>query len=190
MPHVAQAQQQNPNIFQTGKKNSLFGGKVLWSSAGPDPRLFLCVIIIYSQCIDNAPTQTVQGISHSACVDAAVPQIVQTTGPITHCQEGRGGKPITMQRRAYLKRCRWGQDTWFSGWICWFWQLRRIREPGTSKFKPQPPSTASVSGYFYKATGSFRMQLTEVDKVRSFIWTVSLCTGHLNPVFFSSPDLV
>lgn len=65
--------------------------KVLWSSVGP-------VIIIYSQHIDNAPTQTLQGISHTACADAAVPQIVQTTGqsPEPHNSlSGEKGKKAT-----------------------------------------------------------------------------------------------
>lgn len=51
--------------------------KVAWSSFGL--YVFL-VIIIYSLHIDNAPTQTVQGISHFVCGDVAGPQIVQTTG--------------------------------------------------------------------------------------------------------------
>lgn len=75
------AQQQNPNSFQTRKKNSLFGWKSYGQAYGPFLNLFFFfIIIIYSQYIDNAPTQTLQGISHCACTDAAVPQIVQTTG--------------------------------------------------------------------------------------------------------------
>lgn len=57
---------------------------------------FFLVIIIYSQHVDKAPTQTLQGIIHRLRGNVAAPQIVQTTGqnpePIT--QSGRGGKNL------------------------------------------------------------------------------------------------
>lgn len=65
--------------------------KVLWSSIG----LFIfLVIIIYSLHIDNAPTQTLQGIIHSVRGDVAVPQIVQTTSqsPEPHNSMSKGRK--------------------------------------------------------------------------------------------------
>lgn len=51
--------------------------KVFWSSIGP---FIFLVIIIYSRHIDNAPTQTLQGIIHFVSGDVSAPQIVQTTG--------------------------------------------------------------------------------------------------------------
>lgn len=66
-----------PQYFQTRKKNTLFGRSVFWSSVGA---FIFLVIIIYSRHIDNAPTQTLQGIIHFVRSDVAVPQIVQTTG--------------------------------------------------------------------------------------------------------------
>ena len=67
--------------------------KVLWSSAGP--YIFL-VIIIYSRHVDNAPTQTLQGIIHFVRGDVAVPQIVQTTGqsPEPHNSMSKGRKKL------------------------------------------------------------------------------------------------
>lgn len=63
--------------------------KVFWSSVGP---FIFLVIIIYSQHIDNAPTQTLQGIIHFVRGDVAVPQIVQTTGqsPEPHNSTSKG----------------------------------------------------------------------------------------------------
>lgn len=65
--------------------------KVLWSSVRP---FIFLVIIIYSQHVDNAPTQTLQGIIHSVRGDAAAPQIVQTTGqsPEPHNSMSKGRK--------------------------------------------------------------------------------------------------
>lgn len=75
------------------KEKQTFWIKVLWSNLGPC--VFL-VIIIYSRDIDNAPTQTLQGIIHFVCGDVAVPQIVQTTGqspePHNSMSKGRVGR--------------------------------------------------------------------------------------------------
>lgn len=80
IPHVAQPTRKKPQYFQTRKKNRLFG----WQFSGQRRPFYslslFFVIIIYSRHVDNAPTQTLQGIIHSACGDVAGPQIVQTTG--------------------------------------------------------------------------------------------------------------
>lgn len=71
---------EKPQYFQSRKKNRLFG----WKFSGQRRPFYslslFFVIIIYSRHVDNAPTQTLQGIIHSACGDVAGPQIVQTTG--------------------------------------------------------------------------------------------------------------
>lgn len=54
MPHVAQPRRKTP-ILSDQKEKQTFWMKVLWSSVGP---FIFLVIIIYSQHIDNAPTQT------------------------------------------------------------------------------------------------------------------------------------
>lgn len=76
MPHVAQPRRKTP-ILSDQKEKQTFWMKVLWSSVRP---FIFLVIIIYSRHIDNAPTQTLQGIIHSVRGDVTAPQIVQTTG--------------------------------------------------------------------------------------------------------------
>lgn len=90
MPHVAQPRRKTP-ILSDQKEKQTFWMKVLWSSIGP---FIFLVIIIYSRHIDNAPTQTLQGIIHSVRGDVAVPQIVQTTGqsPEPHNSMSKGRK--------------------------------------------------------------------------------------------------
>lgn len=90
MPHVAQPRRKTL-ILSDQKEKQTFWMKVFWSSVGP---FIFLVIIIYSRHIDNAPTQTLQGIIHSVRGDVAVPQIVQTTGqsPEPHNSMSKGRK--------------------------------------------------------------------------------------------------
>lgn len=78
-------------ILSDQKEKQTFWMKVLWSSVRP---FIFLVIIIYSQHVDNAPTQTLQGIIHSVRGDVAAPQIVQTTGqsPEPHNSMSKGRK--------------------------------------------------------------------------------------------------
>lgn len=90
VPHVSQPRRKTP-ILSDQKEKQTFWMKVLWSSVGP---FIFLVIIIYSRHIDNAPTQTLQGIIHSVHADVAVPQIVQPTGqsPEPHNSMSKGRK--------------------------------------------------------------------------------------------------
>lgn len=94
MPHVAQPRRKTPIVLDQKEKQT-FWMKVFWSSVGP---FIFLVIIIYSLHIDNAPTQTLQGIIHSVRGDVAVPQIVQTTGqspePHNSMSKGRKKPPV------------------------------------------------------------------------------------------------
>lgn len=77
--------------------------RVPWSSVGPFISL---VIIIYSRPVDNAPTQTLQGIIHSVCGDVAVPQIVQTTSqsPEPHNSMSYGRKKPSARHYVLILR--------------------------------------------------------------------------------------
>lgn len=90
IPHVDQPRRKTP-ILSDQKEKQTFWMKVLWSSVRP---FIFLVIIIYSQHVDNAPTQTLQGIIHSVRGDVAAPQIVQTTGqsPEPHNSMSKGRK--------------------------------------------------------------------------------------------------
>lgn len=93
-PHASRgpAQEKNPNTFRPERKTDFLDESLLVKQG---PFIFL-VIIIYSRHIDNAPTQTLQGIIHFARGDVAVPQIVQTTGqsPEPHNSKSKGRKKL------------------------------------------------------------------------------------------------
>lgn len=156
------AQQQNPNSFQTRKKNSLFGWKSYGQAYGPFSNLFF-IIIIYSQYIDNAPTQTLQGISHSARTDAAVPQIVQTTGqspgPHNSLSGENGEKNLTLTLLNTYFREIAARDTVHPLWIWVGFDSTGERGTWDIWIWTTDPSTTSTSGYFYKASGSLWMLL-------------------------------
>lgn len=88
------AHEKNPNTFKPERKTDFLDESSLVSVGSFILSLFFFVIIIYSRDVDNAPTQTLQGIIHSACGDVAVPQIVQTTGqsPEPHNSKSYGRK--------------------------------------------------------------------------------------------------
>lgn len=102
MPHMAQPRRKTP-ILSDQKEKHTFWMKVLWSSVGP---FIFLVIIIYSRHIDNAPTQTLQGIIHSVRGDVAVPQIVQTTGqsPEPHNSMSYGRKKPSARHYVLILR--------------------------------------------------------------------------------------
>lgn len=102
MLHVDQATRKTP-ILSDQKEKQTFWMKVLWSSVGP---FIFLVIIIYSLHIDNAPTQTLQGIIHSVRGDVAVPQIVQTTGqsPEPHNSMSKGRKKTPVRHYVLILR--------------------------------------------------------------------------------------
>lgn len=102
MPHVARPRRKTP-ILSDQKEKQTFWMKVLWSSVGP---FIFLVIIIYSRHIDNAPTQTLQGIIHSVRGDVAAPQIVQTTGqsPEPHNSMSKGRKKPSVHHYVLILR--------------------------------------------------------------------------------------
>lgn len=118
-PHVAQPRRKTP-IPTDQKEKQSFWIKVLWSPLGPC--VFL-VIIIYSRHVDNAPTQTQQGIIHFVCGDVAVPQIVQTTGqspePHNSMSKGRGEEGWVLHQALILRISLRGTKC-----ILMAWQLR------------------------------------------------------------------
>lgn len=92
-PHASRgpAQEKNPNTFRPERKTDFLDESPLVKRMGP---FIFLVIIIYSRHIDNAPTQTLQGIIHSVRGDVAAPQIVQTTSqsPEPHNSMSKGKK--------------------------------------------------------------------------------------------------
>lgn len=102
VPHVSQPRRKTP-ILSDQKEKHTFWMKVLSSSEGP---FIFLVIIIYSRHVDNAPTQTLQGIIHSVRGDVAVPQIVQTTGqsPEPHNSMSHGRKKPSASHCVFILR--------------------------------------------------------------------------------------
>lgn len=140
--------QKNPNPFRPERKTDFLDESSL-VSIGPfilSLSLFF-VIIIYSWDVDNTPTQTLQGIIHSARGDVAVPQIVQTTGqsPEPHNSKSYG----TKKKKACAHRCILILRISPSGTKCILTSLTALdrREPRTSEFtviiSHNPQATAS-----------------------------------------------
>lgn len=138
---------EKPQYFQTRKKNRLFGWKFPGQRRSFYSLFFFFVTIIYSWDVDNAPTQTLQGIIHSACGDVAVPQIVQTNGqsPEPHNSKSYGMK----KKKPCAHHCILILRISPSGTKCILTSLTALdrREPRTSEFSViishSPQATAS-----------------------------------------------
>lgn len=139
------AHEKNPNTFRPERKTDFLDESSL-VSVGPFILSLFFVIIIYSQDVDNAPIQTLQGIIHSACGDVAVPQIVQTT---SQSPEPHNSKSYGREKKPCAHHCILILRISPSGTKCILTSLTALdrREPRTSEFtviiSHNPQATAS-----------------------------------------------
>lgn len=124
------AHEKNPNTFRPERKTDFLDESSLVSVG---PFILFFVIIIYSRDVDNAPTQTLQGIIHSACGDVAVPQIVQTTG---QSPEPHNSKSYGRKKKLCAHHCILILRISPSGTKCILTSLTALdrKEPRTSEF--------------------------------------------------------